>query len=66
MMPDYWFERGIADIAQSTGVTSTGLILLRVADPDLETRASTNDRRTSGMAGGSVKLAAAASSMRSP
>lgn len=39
MMPDYWFERGLADIGQSMGVTSTGLILLRVADPDLKTPA---------------------------
>ncbi|MCW4352623.1 sodium:glutamate symporter [Hoyosella sp. YIM 151337] len=39
VMPDYWFERGIADIGQSLGVTSTGLILLRVADPDLKTPA---------------------------
>ncbi|AEF38604.1 sodium/glutamate symporter [Hoyosella subflava] len=39
VMPDYWFERGLADIGQSLGVTSTGLILLRVADPDLKTPA---------------------------
>lgn len=39
MLPNYWFERGIADIGQSMGVTSTGLILLRVADPDLKTPA---------------------------
>lgn len=39
MMPDYWFERGLADFGQSVGVTSTGLILLRVADPDLRTPA---------------------------
>ncbi|NNH69491.1 sodium:glutamate symporter [Nocardia uniformis] len=37
MMPNFWFERGIADTGQSMGVTSTGLILLRVADPDLKT-----------------------------
>ncbi|GGC55153.1 sodium:glutamate symporter [Hoyosella rhizosphaerae] len=39
VMPDYWFERAIADVGQSLGVTSTGLILLRVADPDLKTPA---------------------------
>ncbi|WP_028476833.1 sodium/glutamate symporter [Nocardia sp. CNY236] len=39
MLPDFWFERGIADMGQAMGVTSTGLILLRVADPDLKTPA---------------------------
>ncbi|MDB1090348.1 sodium/glutamate symporter [Streptomyces sp. ACA25] len=39
MMPDYWFERGIADMGQSLGVTATGLILLRIADPELRTPA---------------------------
>lgn len=39
MLPDFWFERGIADLGQALGVTSTGLVLLRVADPDLETPA---------------------------
>ncbi len=39
MIPEYWFERGIADMGQSMGVTATGLILLRVADPDLRTPA---------------------------
>ncbi|WP_040791565.1 sodium/glutamate symporter [Nocardia paucivorans] len=39
MLPDFWFERGIADVGQAMGVTSTGLILLRVADPDLKTPA---------------------------
>src|SRR5699024_10047175 len=29
----YWFERGIADFGQSMGVTATGLLLLRMADP---------------------------------
>ena len=30
---DHWFERGIADFGQGTGVTATGLLLLRMADP---------------------------------
>jgi len=39
MLPDFWFERSVAEFGQSTGVTATGLLLLRVADPDLETTA---------------------------
>lgn len=39
MLPNFWFERGIADTGQALGVTSTGLILLRVVDPDLKTPA---------------------------
>lgn len=39
MIPNYWFERGIGDLGQSMGVTATGLILMRVADPDGETPA---------------------------
>lgn len=30
---DHWFERAIADFGQGTGVTATGLLLLRMADP---------------------------------
>ncbi|KAB7744233.1 sodium:glutamate symporter [Nostocoides sp. F2B08] len=30
----YWFERGIGDFGQSMGVTATGLILMRVTDPE--------------------------------
>ncbi len=30
---DAWFERAIADFGQGTGVTATGLLLLRMADP---------------------------------
>ncbi len=30
----FWFERGIADFGQSMGVTATGLLLLRMADPN--------------------------------
>lgn len=34
MIPDYWFERGIGDFGQSMGVTATGLILMKIADPE--------------------------------
>ena len=40
MLPDAWFERSIAEFGQSTGVTATGILLLRVADPKLETTAT--------------------------
>jgi ESS family glutamate:Na+ symporter len=36
----YWFERGIAEFGQSTGVTATGLLLLRTVDPENKTNAS--------------------------
>ncbi|MDO5645241.1 MAG: sodium/glutamate symporter [Dermabacter sp.] len=35
----YWFERGIGDFGQSMGVTATGLILMRVTDPQGESPA---------------------------
>lgn len=35
----YWFERGIGDFGQSMGVTATGLILMRVVDPEGESPA---------------------------
>ena len=35
----YWFERGIGDFGQSMGVTATGLILMRVVDPEAKTPA---------------------------
>lgn len=35
----FWFERGIADMGQSMGVTATGLILLKIADPTDDTPA---------------------------
>jgi len=35
----YWFERGIGDFGQSMGVTATGLILMRIADPENESPA---------------------------
>ncbi|MES1952692.1 sodium/glutamate symporter [Salinisphaera sp. S4-8] len=39
IIPKYWFERGIGDIGQSMGVTATGLILMKIADPDNRTPA---------------------------
>lgn len=36
IIPENWFERGIADYGQSMGVTVTGLLLLRMADPKNE------------------------------
>ena len=36
----YWFERAIAEFGQSTGVTATGLLLLRTVDPENKTDAS--------------------------
>lgn len=35
-----WFERGIAEFGQATGVTATGLLLLRTVDPDSKTIAA--------------------------
>ncbi len=40
VLPDAWFERAIAEMGQSMGVTATGLLLLRVVDPDYETPAA--------------------------
>ncbi|MBN2685373.1 MAG: hypothetical protein JXR40_08850 [Pontiellaceae bacterium] len=37
---DAWFERGIAEMGQSMGVTATGLLLLRVVDPEYKTEAA--------------------------
>ena len=34
LLPDDWFERAIAEMGQSMGVTATGLLLLRVVDPE--------------------------------
>jgi glutamate:Na+ symporter, ESS family len=34
IFPDHWFERGIADMGQSMGVTATGLVLLQMVDKD--------------------------------
>ncbi len=35
-----WFERSIAEFGQSTGVTATGLMLLRTVDPESKTVAT--------------------------
>jgi ESS family glutamate:Na+ symporter len=34
MMPSYWFERSIGNFGQSMGMTATGLLLMRIADPE--------------------------------
>ena len=39
LLPDAWFERPIAEMGQSMGVTATGLVLLRSVDPDNKTPA---------------------------
>lgn len=39
MLPVYWFERGIGDMGQSMGVTATGILLIRMVDPDNRTGA---------------------------
>ncbi|MCK4835703.1 MAG: sodium:glutamate symporter [Candidatus Aminicenantes bacterium] len=38
-LPNFWFERAIAEMGQSMGVTATGLLLLRAVDPENETDA---------------------------
>ncbi|MBF4500859.1 sodium:glutamate symporter [Savagea sp. SN6] len=39
ILPTYWFERAIGDFGQATGVTATGLLLMRVVDPENKTPA---------------------------
>lgn len=39
MIPDNWFERGLGDFGQATGMTATGLLLMKVADPKHQTPA---------------------------
>ncbi|BAC15126.1 hypothetical conserved protein [Oceanobacillus iheyensis HTE831] len=34
MIPSYWFERGIGDFGQSTGVAATGIMLMRIVDSE--------------------------------
>lgn len=41
-LPNPWLERGIATFGQSTGVFMTGMLLLRIADPDFRTEALTS------------------------
>ena len=43
---DAWFERAIAELGQSMGVTATGLLLLRTVDPDCETEAASLHRNS--------------------
>jgi ESS family glutamate:Na+ symporter len=33
MLPDPWFQRGLVDFGQSTGVAASGLLLLNMVDP---------------------------------
>jgi len=40
ILPDAWFERAIVEMGQSMGVTATGMLLLRVVDPQAETKAT--------------------------
>lgn len=37
VLPDFKFERAIVELGQSFGTTATGLLLLRMVDPDKET-----------------------------
>lgn len=39
LIPLNWFERGVGDFGQSMGVTVTGLLLMRMADPNNESGA---------------------------
>ncbi|MEO1006630.1 MAG: sodium:glutamate symporter, partial [Cyanobacteria bacterium J06638_38] len=39
IIPVHWFERGIGDMGQSMGVTATGILLIRMVDPENETAA---------------------------
>eukprot|EP00873_Tetraselmis_striata_P019768 jgi/Tetstr1/440032/TSEL_028392.t1 len=39
MLPDAKFERAIVELGQSFGTTATGLLLLRICDPEKETTA---------------------------
>ena len=39
IIPVHWFERGIGDMGQSMGVTATGILLIKMVDPDNQTAA---------------------------
>lgn len=39
MIPDYWFERGLGDFGQATGMAATGILLMKIADPENKTPA---------------------------
>ena len=42
LFKEAWFERAIADFGQATGVTATGLMLLRTVDPENKTIAASS------------------------
>ncbi|GAB4546702.1 MAG: sodium/glutamate symporter [Pleurocapsa sp.] len=42
IIPVYWFERGLGDMGQSMGVTATGILLIRMVDPDNKSAAMTS------------------------
>ncbi|MBM3790608.1 MAG: hypothetical protein FJW35_09705, partial [Acidobacteria bacterium] len=39
LLPDHWVERSIITFGQCTGVAATGLLLLRIVDPEFKTPA---------------------------
>ena len=39
MIPDRWFEKGIGDFGQGMGMAVSGLLLMRIADPENKSRA---------------------------
>lgn len=39
IIPIHWFARGIGDMGQSMGVTATGILLIRMVDPENKTAA---------------------------
>lgn len=39
MFPSHWFEKGITNMGQSMGMTATGFLLQRLADPNNHSRA---------------------------
>lgn len=39
MFPNYWFERGSGNFGQSMGMTATGILLMKLSDPDNESPA---------------------------
>ena len=45
LLPDYWAERALVEFGVSIGATSTGLLLLRMADPEGKTPVLTGTPR---------------------
>jgi ESS family glutamate:Na+ symporter len=39
IIPYFWFERDIGDLGQAMGMTATGLLLMKIADPDNQSMA---------------------------